>query len=221
MSTGPNSAYLGLFSEPSRLITSKDNPIIYEENGTVPPFEGFTANDSKLLEGHPASYFATADHAHSQYASIDHTHTMEQLTGILPISKGGTGVSTLNELKSTLGVTSVMTQGFKFSNTSYTTLNISLPVSAQYMETSYISNGVVQNTATIMRSIYTDSTIKDNVFGTAGVLIYSYYVTGDRPGSTYLYVILSNNGNKLWYYIQTGGAYSQSVPPSISFKIYY
>ena len=126
---GPNTSYLGLQSEASRLITSKDNPIIYEENGTVPPFEGFTADDSKLLEGHPASYFATSDHTHSQYALTTHAHTeyapnvhnhtMDQLTGVLSVEKGGTGVTSVNAIKLLLGI-NASTEVAYFCNRWYT-----------------------------------------------------------------------------------------------------
>lgn len=79
-SIGTNKAYVGMDS-PETLITSKDNPLIYEEEGTLPPFENLVA-DADTLEGHPASYFATANHTHSQYALKSHTHTISQVTSL-------------------------------------------------------------------------------------------------------------------------------------------
>lgn len=66
---------------PEALITSKDNPLIYEENGELPPYESILT-DADTLEGHPASYFATANHTHSQYALKSHTHTISQVTSL-------------------------------------------------------------------------------------------------------------------------------------------
>ena len=63
------------------MITSRDNPLIYDEEGTLPPFENLVT-DADTLEGHPASYFATANHTHTQYAATSHTHTISQVTSL-------------------------------------------------------------------------------------------------------------------------------------------
>lgn len=72
--------------EPERLITERDHPIIYEEDGEMPPFEGI---DASTLEGHPASDFLLKSEytpvdlsgylqtsvADGKYAPLNHTHT--------------------------------------------------------------------------------------------------------------------------------------------------
>lgn len=90
--TGQNVAFVGMSNEPERLITERDHPIIYEEDGEMPPFEGI---DASTLEGHPAddfllkseytpvdlsSYLQTSV-ADTKYATINHTHTANQITG--------------------------------------------------------------------------------------------------------------------------------------------
>ena len=52
-----------------------------EGGGITPPYEnGINASQ---LDGHPASYFAPADHNHdSAYAAINHTHTQDQVDGL-------------------------------------------------------------------------------------------------------------------------------------------
>lgn len=44
-------------------------------------------------------------HTHTQYAPTSHTHSASQITsGTLPASRGGTGYTSLNSLKSALGI---------------------------------------------------------------------------------------------------------------------
>ena len=104
--TGQNIAFIGMTDEPERLITERDHPIIYEEDGEMPPFEGI---DASTLEGHPASDFllkseytpvdlssylqtsvadtkyAAKSHTHTPSsigaAAASHTHTANQITG--------------------------------------------------------------------------------------------------------------------------------------------
>ena len=46
----------------------------------TPPFD--PQLDAYTLQGHPASYFATANHTHSQYAASSHTHSASEITGL-------------------------------------------------------------------------------------------------------------------------------------------
>lgn len=112
--TGQNVAFVGMSNEPERLITERDHPIIYEEDGEMPPFEGI---DASTLEGHPAddfllkseytpvdlsSYLQTSV-ADTKYATINHTHSASQITsGTLSVSRGGTGATSLSSLANSL-----------------------------------------------------------------------------------------------------------------------
>lgn len=93
--SGTTKAFIGLDTTET-LITSKDNPLIYDENGELPPFENLVT-DADTLQGHKPSYFATANH----------THSASNITsGILPVERGGTGVTSLDALKTNLGISS-------------------------------------------------------------------------------------------------------------------
>lgn len=50
-------------------------------NGEItPPFD--PQLDAYTLEGHPASYFATANHTHTQYAASSHNHEIANINGL-------------------------------------------------------------------------------------------------------------------------------------------
>lgn len=54
-------------------------------------------------ENHTHDGYAASNHTHTEYAESSHSHTMSDVTGTLPISKGGTGASTASEARSALG----------------------------------------------------------------------------------------------------------------------
>ena len=56
-SIGPNKIYAGQQNTVSRLITNRDNPLIYDEEKNLPPYEGI---DADTLDGHDSTYFATS-----------------------------------------------------------------------------------------------------------------------------------------------------------------
>lgn len=50
-------------------------------NGEItPPFD--PQLDAYTLQGHPASYFATANHTHTQYAASSHNHEIANINGL-------------------------------------------------------------------------------------------------------------------------------------------
>ena len=58
-------------------------------------------NDGSVQE------LSLSNHTHSQYAATEHTHdTSDVITGTLPLSRGGTGVATLDALKALLNIPS-------------------------------------------------------------------------------------------------------------------
>ena len=66
------------------------------------------------LSTHTHDQYALTDHTHSQYANSSHTHTASAITnGILPLTRGGTGVTSISELQTLLGITQI--QNFKIT----------------------------------------------------------------------------------------------------------
>ena len=56
---------------------------------------------------HTHSGYAASNHTHSEYASNSHNHSTSEITsGTLPLTRGGTGVTTLAALKTALGISS-------------------------------------------------------------------------------------------------------------------
>ena len=52
---------------------------VVEDGEVTPPYD----IDADTLQGHPASYFAPADHNHDdKYAKLNHTHTQDQVDGL-------------------------------------------------------------------------------------------------------------------------------------------
>lgn len=69
---------------------------------------------SKLVVGNTKAFLlgkdiSFSDHTHSQYANANHTHSASQITSdVLPVARGGTGVTTINALKESLGISDSM-----------------------------------------------------------------------------------------------------------------
>lgn len=128
------------------------------------------------------------------------------LSGTLSIERGGTGVTTLDELRVILGVSgnSVTSYGVNIS-TFYGLHTITLPVNAQYVICQ------IRDT-TIGRSTYTT----DNPPATGTGELIDYYL--NSPYYYYIYACLSSDGSTLWI-----SATQNRASPSIdtSFLIYY
>lgn len=129
------------------------------------------------------------------------------LSGTLSIEHGGTGVTTLDELRVILGVSgnSVTSYGVKISNFISGIRAFTLPVNAQYMICQ------IRDT-TIGRSTYT----VDNppAIGTGEVI--DYYL--NSPSYYYIYACLSSDGSTLWISVTQNRA---SPGVDTSFLIYY
>lgn len=57
------------------------------------------------LHIHTTAQVTGLDGALAGKAAVSHTHNVEQISGILPVTKGGTGVTDIDTLKSLLGIT--------------------------------------------------------------------------------------------------------------------
>lgn len=99
-------------------------------NGEItPPFD--PQLDAYTLQGHEASYFATANHTHSQYAASNHTHSASEITGLSSLSivcgtYTGNAVSDeyfnglkfqTIDVKKTIEAVLVVRSGYNFSST--------------------------------------------------------------------------------------------------------
>ena len=84
------------------------------------------------LANHTHSDYADSNHTHSEYASNSHNHSTSEITsGTLPLTRGGTGVTTLAALKTALGISSgganpsvIITPTIGASNSSSYTLDV-------------------------------------------------------------------------------------------------
>lgn len=137
----------------------------------------------------------------------DHTHDISMLSGTLSIEHGGTGVTTLDELRVILGVSgnSVTSYGVNISNILSILYTFTLPVNAQYMICQ------IRDT-TIGRSVYTADS--PPAIGTGEMI--DYYQSS--PSYYYIYACLSSDGSTLWI-----SAIQNRASPGIdtSFLIYY
>ena len=58
----------------------------------------------KANTNHTHTEYASINHTHSDYATVSHKHSSSDITsGTLPISKGGTGASTVSDILTNLG----------------------------------------------------------------------------------------------------------------------
>ena len=58
---------------------------VVEDGEVTPPYD----MNADTLQGHPASYFAPADHNHDdKYAKLNHTHTQDQVDGLTNVLNG-------------------------------------------------------------------------------------------------------------------------------------
>ena len=65
------------------------------------------------VEGHTHNY-SPINHTHSGYAASTHNHSATQITsGTLPVARGGTGQTTIDGLKSALGLDEISTSTIK------------------------------------------------------------------------------------------------------------
>ena len=82
----------------------------YQDSDDVPK----SLTDGKIILGKTKAWFdgssvrefSMSDHTHSGYATSTHYHSASQITsGTLPVARGGTGVTSIDALKSALGMT--------------------------------------------------------------------------------------------------------------------
>lgn len=70
----------------------------------------YSLKSNKLVVGTTKAFLlgkniSFSDHMHSQYANKTHTHSASQIaSGVLPVARGGTGVTNINDLKKSLGI---------------------------------------------------------------------------------------------------------------------
>ena len=75
--------YVGVNGEVTGVILERDHPIIYDENGNLPPYDD--GSDADTLGGHPASDFVLNTDLTTQLANKAdrvHTHQMSNVTGL-------------------------------------------------------------------------------------------------------------------------------------------
>lgn len=78
LSTNNKRPFIGLPEKVDGVILQSDNPLCYDENGELPPFEGI---DADTLDGKDSSEFAAANHNHDgTYAPVSHTHNADQIS---------------------------------------------------------------------------------------------------------------------------------------------
>lgn len=81
---------------------------------------------------------STEGHTHSGYANVNHTHSINDVTtGVLPISLGGTGVTTVEELRTLMGAQPqlVLTQTLSFMlQESMSSTSVALGKACAYIE---------------------------------------------------------------------------------------
>ena len=154
-------------------------------------------------------------------ATSSHNHSASQITsGILPVSRGGTGVTSLDALKNALGVTgtsvtsySIIVAGSRNRLRTYT-----LPQYAQYCAV----NDNLTNLGLINISRSTYAVQPDySVIQSSGFKI--YYDTWNASGeSAYfsVHALLSSDGRTLWTYSYCNINYS-GADSSCALLIYY
>lgn len=114
----------------------------------VGPSKAYLHGEALSKESHTHSNYALSSHTHSGYAASSHNHSASNITsGTLPLTRGGTGVTSLDALKSLLNVAS--TTGLYRT----TLLEKTLPALSKSTSYTYALSDDVRNYAIVWVSI--------------------------------------------------------------------
>lgn len=145
-----------------------------------------------------------------------HTHSASDITsGILPVSRGGTGVSSLSALKSQLGVSPFKTMTYTVNFESYyqSVERCNLGTACAYITIS--GNHGYNNEIKIAKSSLTSDSNVNSIQSSGTPVAIN---TNAQYGSAWVYAALTNDGQYVLFTNVTGGI--SAIFPNVTFSIF-
>ncbi len=145
-------------------------------------------------------------------AAGSHTHPVSQITGVLPVSKGGTGQTSLAALMSAMGAGKIVAGTYTGNGNESMTINLGFKPKAVLLY-------VLENKLVLYGSSYSNYEYQHPRYSALGIqgndVINAYYKwyqgTCTQEGPTYKVLSLGDNGFTVYYYSTEGGKYNYGL----------